>query len=79
MTEPLLRRLAAKGERLTVTALPWVAPVFRAIESMGLAGDALRGGALDTRITDWRRWVETVRGVFAAADDAWTGIAAELR
>jgi len=55
------------------------APVFRAIESMGLAGDAVRGGALDTRITDWRQWVETVRGVFAAADDAWTGIAAELR
>ena len=53
--------------------------MFTAIESMGLAGDALRGGALDTRITDWRRWVETVRGVFAAADDAWTGIAAELR
>jgi len=31
MTEPLLRRLAARGERLTVAALPWVAPVFRAI------------------------------------------------
>jgi len=55
------------------------APVFTAIESMGLAGDAVRGGALDTRIADWRHWVETVRGVFAAADDAWTGIAAELR
>ena len=55
------------------------ASVFTAIESMGLAGDALRGGALDSRIADWRQWVETVRGVFAAADDAWTGIAAELR
>ncbi len=31
MTEPLLRRLAARGERLTVAALPWVAPVFRAM------------------------------------------------
>ena len=29
MTEPLLRRLAARGERLTVGALPWVAPVYR--------------------------------------------------
>jgi heptosyltransferase-2 len=29
MTEPLLRRLAARGERLTVAALPWVAPVYR--------------------------------------------------
>ena len=29
MTEPLLRRLAGRGERLTVAALPWVAPVYR--------------------------------------------------
>jgi len=31
MTEPLLRRLQARGERLTVGALPWVAPVYRAM------------------------------------------------
>ena len=31
MTEPLLRRLAARGETLTVGALPWVAPVYRAM------------------------------------------------
>lgn len=31
MTEPLLRRLHARGERLTVAALPWVAPVYRAM------------------------------------------------
>ena len=31
MTEPLLRRLAGHGERLTVGALPWVAPVYRAM------------------------------------------------
>ena len=31
MTEPLLRRLANRGERLTVGALPWVAPVYRAM------------------------------------------------
>lgn len=31
MTEPLLRRLRAHGERLTVGALPWVAPVYRAM------------------------------------------------
>ncbi len=29
MTEPLLRRLAGRGERLAVGALPWVAPVYR--------------------------------------------------
>ncbi|MDI1245331.1 MAG: lipopolysaccharide heptosyltransferase II [Rhodoferax sp.] len=31
MTEPLMRRLAARGERLSVGALPWVAPVYRAM------------------------------------------------
>lgn len=31
MTEPLLRRLSARGEQLTVGALPWVAPVYRAM------------------------------------------------
>ena len=31
MTEPLLRRLAARGERVTVGALPWIAPLFRAM------------------------------------------------
>ena len=31
MTEPLLRRLHKRGEKLTVGALPWVAPVYRAM------------------------------------------------
>lgn len=31
MTEPLMRRLHTRGERLTVGALPWVAPVYRAM------------------------------------------------
>ncbi|MDO8388452.1 MAG: lipopolysaccharide heptosyltransferase II [Polaromonas sp.] len=31
MTEPLLRRLHARGEQLTVGALPWVVPVYRAM------------------------------------------------
>jgi heptosyltransferase-2 len=31
MTEPLLRRLRDRGDRLTVGALPWVAPVYRAM------------------------------------------------
>lgn len=31
MTEPLLRRLAARGEQVTVGAVPWVAPVYRAM------------------------------------------------
>lgn len=31
MTQPLLARLSARGERLTVAALPWVAPVYLAM------------------------------------------------
>ena len=31
MTEPLMRRLSARGEQITVGALPWVAPVYRAM------------------------------------------------
>jgi heptosyltransferase-2 len=31
MSEPLLARLAARGEALSVAALPWVAPVYRAM------------------------------------------------
>ena len=31
MSEPLLARLAARGEILSVAALPWVAPVYRAM------------------------------------------------
>ncbi|MBC7958114.1 MAG: lipopolysaccharide heptosyltransferase II [Cytophagales bacterium] len=31
MSEPLLRALSERGEKLTVAALPWVAPVYRAM------------------------------------------------
>ena len=31
MTEPLLARLAARGDVISVAALPWVAPVYRAM------------------------------------------------
>jgi heptosyltransferase-2 len=35
MSEPLLARLAARGESLAVAALPWVAPVYRAMPEVG--------------------------------------------
>ncbi len=34
MSQPLLARLTGRGERLTVAALPWVAPVYRAIDGI---------------------------------------------
>ena len=35
MAEPMLAALAARGEQLCVAALPWVAPVFEAMPSVG--------------------------------------------
>jgi heptosyltransferase-2 len=35
MSEPLLATLAARGESLAVAALPWVAPVYRAMPQVG--------------------------------------------
>lgn len=34
MSEPLMARLTARGEMLTVAALPWVAPVYRAMRAV---------------------------------------------
>ncbi len=45
--------------------------LFLALQLMGVAGDALLGGAADTRLADWRRWVATVKAVFAATDESW--------
>ena len=44
---------------------------FVALERMQLAADTLTGGAMDTRLLDWRRWAETLRDVFVAADRSW--------
>ncbi|MEI6740019.1 MAG: hypothetical protein WCK74_06870 [Gemmatimonadaceae bacterium] len=46
-------------------------PVFAALDRMGLAADALQGSASDTRLLDWRRWVETLQAAFVALDAAW--------
>jgi hypothetical protein len=46
-------------------------PLFAALARLALAADVLRGSALDSRLADWRRWVEMLRGVFAAADESW--------
>ncbi len=47
MTEPLLARLCARGEQVTVAALPWVAPVYRAMSGLVAVVDLpFRHGAL---------------------------------
>ena len=66
MTEPLLRRLHARGEKLTVGALPWVAPVYRAMPQVSVvlelpfAHGGLQWGAR-------RNLARQLRGQFDAA------------
>jgi heptosyltransferase-2 len=66
MTEPLLRRLAARGERITVAAVPWVAPVYRAMPQVAevLVLPFARGGV------QWaarRAYAAALKGRFAKA------------
>ncbi|MEO5882130.1 MAG: lipopolysaccharide heptosyltransferase II [Caldimonas sp.] len=66
MAEPLLAALARRGEALTVAALPWVAPAFRAMPQVGeIVELPFAHGRLD-----WakrRRVAATLRGRFDAA------------
>src|SRR3954470_6764473 len=66
MTEPLLRRLAARGERLTVGAVPWVAPVYRAMPQVhDVIEFPFQHGGLQLR--DRRRIAREVEGRFDTA------------
>jgi heptosyltransferase II len=66
MSEPLLARLAARGEALTVAALPWVAPVYRAMPQVA---DVIELPFAHGRL-DWaarRRVAADLRGRFDTA------------
>ena len=66
MTEPLLATLAGRGERLSVAALPWVAPVYRA---MPRVADVIELPFAHGRL-DWaqrRRIAADLRGRFDVA------------
>ncbi len=66
MTEPLLRRLHARGERLTVGALPWVAPVYRAMPQVAEVVEfPFQHGGLQLR--ERRRLARELQGRFEAA------------
>jgi heptosyltransferase II len=66
MTEPLLASLAARGEQLTVAALPWVAPVYRAMPQVGAVIDLpFSHGKLDWAAR--RRIAHELRGQFDVA------------
>lgn len=66
MTEPLMRRLAARGERLTVGALPWVAPVYRAMPQVAEVIEfPFQHGGLQFKAR--RRIAQELEGRFEAA------------
>jgi heptosyltransferase-2 len=66
MTEPLLRRLHQRGERLTVAALPWVAPVYRAMpQVVDVLELPFAHGGLQWRAR--RALAKALRGQFDAA------------
>jgi heptosyltransferase-2 len=66
MTEPLLRRLAARGERIAVGAVPWVAPVYRAMPQVHEVIEfPFQHGGLQLR--DRRRIAKEVEGRFDTA------------
>jgi heptosyltransferase-2 len=66
MTEPLLRRLHARGETLTVGALPWVAPVYRAMPQVSAVLELpfAHGGL---QWAERRRLARQLRGQFDTA------------
>ena len=66
MTQPLLATLAARGERLSVAALPWVAPVYRAMRQVAEVIDLpFAHGRLDW--AQRRRIAAGMRGQFDVA------------
>ena len=66
MSEPLVRALAARGERVSVVALPWVAPVYRAMAGVVEVIEApFKHGGLQWR--ERRALAATLRGRFDAA------------
>ncbi len=88
MTEPLLRRLQRRGETLTVGALPWVAPVYRAMPQVSVVIEfPFAHGGLQW--TERRRMARQLRGNFdtayvcpnslkSALVPWWAGIAARV-
>lgn len=66
MSEPLLRALAARGEQLTVAALPWVAPVYHAMPQVAeVIALPFAHGRLDWAVR--RRIARELRGRFGTA------------
>lgn len=75
----LVRPGNAASQRAIEAALEEAAePLGVAFDRLAIAGDVLRGGAPDTVLADWRRWIGAVKEVYAAADEAWGRARGEL-
>jgi hypothetical protein len=64
---PRARALVAELEEET-------AAVPAAVARLGLAASALAGSAPDSRLIDWRRWVEALRELARALDAGWPAV-----
>jgi hypothetical protein len=53
--------------------------VREAIARLALAAGTLEGSASDSRLADWRCWIDGVRSLFQALDDAWPAVSRVLR
>lgn len=69
---PAARALEAMLEEETAT-------VSEALARLALAANTLQGSAADSRLADWRVWLDAVRLLFRAVDDAWPAVARILR
>ena len=66
MTQPLLAALHTQGQRLTVGALPWVAPVYRAMAEVSRVIEfPFTHGRL--QLSDRYHWAKNLRGQFQRA------------
>ena len=66
MTQPLMAQLQARGERLTVAALPWVAPIYEAMpECEQVLVLPFKRGSPEL-LNRWR-WARSIKGQFDRA------------
>ncbi|HMS03843.1 MAG TPA: hypothetical protein PKE51_12760 [Gemmatimonadaceae bacterium] len=69
---PRTRALEAMLEDETIA-------VREALARLALTASMLQGSAADSRLADWREWLDAVRALFVAMDAAWPAIARTLR
>ncbi|MCE2899618.1 MAG: hypothetical protein ACK6DP_00685 [Gemmatimonas sp.] len=65
---------AAEQRALEAAIEDEASPVFAALARLALAGDVVRHGSEETRLADWRRWVDAAQRVFAEADEGWRAV-----